>query len=345
MRKALMRYNMASDDPQSSEIFPRGDGPIEHANPEGQTDAAAGTSAASDVHEAGIGTCLDEKLVYKAKSTYCSCCDVWEDDRPKDEHGAERNQQAEKARSKYAIIKRQDRHGLGVWKTDSIVINSKILRSHLANIFRDYPGVDAHALVLKFKSPFIPFVHRWLLLEQALESETDDTGKRHLALLIEILGPDTEDSFRRLKNLEDTGFVTFSDLTLAFICGETILHSEGCVLSAGRLNEVSIGKGQDITFCAFDVDVVDWNGSQFGIKNTQWALLEYTGSRRLSELQVHPFRVDTNQTATKDFLIARGRMFESLQGQHFRKYVGNALVENRQTYESVCRKSVPVRLV
>lgn len=290
--------------------------------------------------QAEVGTVLEEKIVYKTQSPHCTCCTVWIDECPKDEHDPERHKMAEKARAKYAIIRRQDRHGPGFWKTDSIAINSAIIRAALVDVFSDYPTVDAHAVGLTFDAPFIPFVHRWEQLKGIRDDTNDEKVREHLSSLLTALGPDTEDAFLRLKNIQDTGYVRFDDLTLAFVCGETILHCDDGVLSAGILRDVDIKECMGTRICSFAAEVVDWNGKEFGLKTETWSLQTYSGSQQLVALDVHPLRIREDRETIESFLVDRGRSLEQFQGQHFRQYTGKAAINHRCKFIPVSRVGV-----
>lgn len=292
-----------------------------------------------------IGAKIEVQLLYAGRAAYCSCCKVWDDEKPVDHADAHLRQLSEKQRQRFAILRRQDRHGRGTWKTHSIVINSKLIRERLTDVFRDYPNVDPHAVELSFTPPFLSFVHRWERLMHTLKEETDETARKHLTLLVDLLSPETEGLFKNLRNIQDTGYVTFDDLTLVYIFGEIVVQSFGGVVSAGILRDVSLTKELGIPAYVFTVDVVDWNGETFGVKKEQWALFEYKGSQRLTELSVLPLRSHPDlESITKD-LIARGRIFRRLAGYHFRSYSGKASILQKvldKPYQPPVKSYIPI---
>jgi hypothetical protein len=64
-------------------------------------------------------------------------------------------------------------------------------------------------------------VHRWEKFMEIHNRETDETAREHLMLLVDMLGPETKDSFTALKNIQDTGYVAFEDLSLVYISGRS----------------------------------------------------------------------------------------------------------------------------
>ena len=235
------------------------------------------SKAQAEVQPHEIGATSEIKVVYAAGSTYCSCCKVWNDEKPNDDSDAHLKELAEKQRERFAILKRLDRHGRGTWRSHSIVINSKPLRERFETLFADYLSVDPHDMKPTFSPPFLPFIHRWERLERVLEAEQDEITRKHLTLLVRMLSPETEESFKTLKNVEQTGFAPFENLNLIFVEGETVLHKMGGVWSAGVLREVALHKGQTGSYYTFTVDVVDWNGEVFGVLSERWMLTEYKG--------------------------------------------------------------------
>jgi hypothetical protein len=273
-----------------------------------------------------IGAVTEIKPLYEGRANYCTCCKVWDDEKPFDHDNAELRELEEKKRQRYAILRRQTRHGRGTWKTHSLVINSKTIRERLVTVFSDYPSVDPHAVELSFTPPFLPFVHRWEQLMQLRKEEKDELALEHLTLLIDTLGPETELSFRSLQNIENTGYVAFEDLELVYVLGETIVQISADIIAAGVLRDVSLKPKSGESVYVFSVDVVDWDGAKFGVKEELWYLEEYKGSRRLTELEILPLDKLPEPSQTKERLIAQGRKFESLRGYHFCTYVGNAKV-------------------
>lgn len=271
-----------------------------------------------------IGATAEVKPLYEGPRVYCTCCKVWDDEKPVGHDDAHRREMAEKQRQKYAILQRQCRHGHGTWKTNSIVINSKPLRHRLVSVFQDYPAVDPHAVELSFSTPFLPFVHRWDQLTQVLKAEKDEEAQKHLTLLIDLLHPEIEGSFEKLRNIQSTGFVTFDDLTLVYMSGEKVIQSQAGVVFAGVLRGVNFMEQAGAYF--FSVDVVDWNGDVFGVRKDLWKLFIYEGSRPLKELPILPLRCVQDPSGIEKVLVSRGKDFQRLAGCYFRSYTGKATI-------------------
>lgn len=297
-----------------------------------QTEPAGASFTDADVMPHEIGATTEVKVVYDSGRSHCRCCRVWDDEKPYDDGSADRAALAEKQRERFAIVRCLDRHGRGTWKTHLFIVNSNLLKDRFKTLFADYPSVDAHDAKPSFRSPFMPFIHRWDRLESMLKDEQDQDVREHLALLVEMLGPETEESFKALKHIEQTGFTTFNHLNLIFVEGEIILHNAGEIWSAGILRNVS----QQLGLHSFTVDVVDWNGEVFGVRSEVWVLPAYKGSQPLQALDVVPLRLYPDRDRVKTELTSRGRTLETLCGRHLKSYTGNAMVSilagNRVTH-------------
>ena len=297
------------------------------------------------VQDHEVGATLKVKSLYAAAHSYCSCCKIWDDERPVDNADADLRELTERQRARFAVLKRLDRHGRGTWKVHSIVVNSKLVQNRLIDLFRDYPSVDAHALGLTFTPPFVEFVHLWEELLALRDAEPNRSSREHMALLIDLLRPETESAFKILKNIEDTGFVAFNDLILVYIVGEVVIQTVAGTRSAGLLRDVTLLKDASGSYYIFTVDVVEWNGKTFGAREQSWMLSEYKGGRPLKELNVVPLRACENPEDTKQNLVARGRTFEALRGYHFRSYTGDAAILEKMRmdpYGRSMRRLVPV---
>lgn len=287
-----------------------------------------------------IGSVGKVKDLYESEESYCSCCTVWDETKPRSRTG---NSEKATDRSKFAILKRQKKHGAGSWKTHSFVINSPFIRKHLNHLFAEYNNIDFSKSELIFEAPFLPFIHKWKAIEILHNDEADQTTKAHLKLLIDILGPEIEPTFKILETIRRTGHVNFNDINLLYVVGETLIETSGSQISAGVFRDITLrGGSYEPPYWSITVDVVDWNGDTFGASAVQWQIQNFEGSRIVKDVGIVSMRDCTGSEKVKTDLIARGRIFESLAGCHLKAYDAEAAISGDDSYFGSKSKSMKV---
>jgi len=284
------------------------------------------------------------KSLYAANTSARDCCINWNEEKPYRED-TEIARTAKAERENYAIVhKMVAKGGEDEWETFSIDVNSPAVRKRLSTVFADYPAADIAALDLSFKPPFVPFVHRWDKFLQIQQEEKSVVALSHLKLLQQLLDSELKESFRAMEHLKRTGFTTFSKAILAFVPGETIVHTAEGSISAGILRQIDLRTSphNNTKYYVLKVDVVDWNGHTTGVKSDTWLLNEYEGNKRLTDLDTSPLKAHSDPEKIRLRLIKRGRLFEQLRGQHFKTYTRKAIyteTTNNLLYEPQKRKA------
>ena len=74
---------------------------------------------------------------------------------------------------------------------------------------------------------------------------------------------------------------------------------------------------------------VDWDGDRFGLATTFTAISPFTGTKPLSKLPVSPIARNPHRTEIEERMLARGKVFEALQGYHYRCYNGVGIQTTR----------------
>jgi hypothetical protein len=264
------------------------------------------------------------KDLYKTSKSACPCCITWDDEKPYKED-AEKAAKAKSEREKYAIVHKQEAHGgESGWKTFAIDINSPILKDRLTTAFADYPAADMSALDISFLPPFLPFVHRWTALVEVEEKEKENIALKHLALLRQIVEPELENAMRAMKHLNYSGYITFEDIVFAFIPGDVLVKSTSKSMSAGILRKVTKNEFHGKKYYTLEINVVDWNGFTTGVRTATWFLDEFSGSCKLTQLDIFPLTRHSQQKSIRERLLEQGARFEQLRGQHFKTYNGHA---------------------
>lgn len=281
------------------------------------------TALEVEMVKSGVGWKTQIKELYASTGSACSCCVTWEDEKPFRESNDDTDEK-NRERAKFALVRKQKPHGgHGVWKTSEIEVHSLLIRKKLTDVFRDYSDVDAHAVNMSFKPPFLPFIHQWDRLHQMLEEEEAGNTKDHLRLLETLLTSEIRESLELLKHIKSTGYVSFDNLELAFVPGDVIIQDKQGIKTAGILRKAYLDGNEFATV----VRVVDWNGKHFGATDRTWTLQSFQGSRQLTKLYLSPLRIHTDRKMIRDQLVARGEEFENLRGQHHRFYSGKVWYE------------------
>ncbi|KAK3389811.1 P-loop containing nucleoside triphosphate hydrolase protein [Podospora didyma] len=264
-----------------------------------------------------------QKSKTSSLNSVCKGCVEWVDEPPFNEDAAKgKAVKLRDERNSFAIIRRRQAHGGEQgWKTYSITINSLHIKSILPVLFDTYPAVDANEPEFVMKYPFTPFPHRWERLLQMELTEENPTVKEHLTLLREMLQPELEQSFAILLSFKMTGYLKWEDLDLAFVPGEIVVAVSGGNMSAGLLRSCSKGEVK----VHFKVAVLDWSGERFGAETRYFGISKFEGMRQVNTLETFPLVGHPDEEDIRKSLVARGRIFESLAGQHFKFYPGSCV--------------------
>jgi len=140
-----------------------------------------------------------------------------------------------------------------------------------------------------------------------------------LQLLRSVLEPLLEQSFEKVKTLEETGHVAFFDLPIAYIPGAIILRHE--TMAAGIFRSIRYARPpNEPPRFEISVDVVQWDGRRCGLSPQVWLENEYSGLRALTALAVSPLVGLPDVANIRKIVIERGRLYEKLRGHHFLAY-------------------------
>ncbi|KAJ6022069.1 hypothetical protein N7540_007573 [Penicillium herquei] len=195
--------------------------------------------------------------------------------------------------SQYALVVRYARsYSLSRnLRVDSISVQSDHVKKFLGGVLRDYPGLALTLKRVEFNSPFTPFIHRWERLIKARDEITDQTTKEHVDLLHEIIYKEIRSDLSWKQDLVKNGVITADMLSAIFEPDDFIFsvlggHPRVFIFNTGFLNK----------FGNFEIkcQYIDYDGERFG----------YYGIRAN--------------------LIARGKLWESYKGYHFKQYRGLA---------------------
>ncbi|KAF7885136.1 hypothetical protein EAF00_010954 [Botryotinia globosa] len=230
------------------------------------------------------GMDCDTKEIYEVKKNLYGHI-TWSTKYPDDLEDAAENEET----ARYAIVVRYRKIFFSREKMemDSIIIQSPLLKQVLNKVMKGYPGVTTSLWRLEFKSPFSPFVHRWIHLLQAIDSENDEDTKAHLVLLQKILQLELKDVIEARIDYINFGLY-FS--RVAYYTSK---------YGAGHLYRV---------YC----QMVNRDGEKFGFDLVHYDIPEFLGTAEIDTLPIFPLESHPDEKKIKAELYKRGKLFENI---------------------------------
>ena len=214
---------------------------------------------------------------------------------------------------------------------DSVIIQSPYIKRVLNKTLANYPGVNTTLSRLIFKAPFECLVHRWDGLVAEMESdEWDEITKKHLTVLYDILHPELKDVLEEVKDFRKNGIVNYEHVWTIFQPGCTALgsrygHPLAMEFISGQFGETQCDGPCYIMRNKF----VDYNGSQFGLNDMMHTIPKFDGVIPITDLPCYPIEFHPDATAMTEALTARGRLFESLAGYHYKYCNGQGITKDQ----------------
>ncbi|PLB53311.1 P-loop containing nucleoside triphosphate hydrolase protein [Aspergillus steynii IBT 23096] len=243
----------------------------------------------------------------------------WTHQMPKDLVAPAENSQS----SKYALIVRKVKcyDGKRSLKVHSIIIQSEPLKSFLASVMKDYPGLTLTLNRLEMEAPFKPFVHRWRQLCEAIENEADAMTLKHAMLLHEVLHEELKDTISEKNDLIQNKVMTLDLLWALFEPGSIILSVIDGRECAFQFESGSLNRCGNFVISA---KYIDWDGAEFGYSNKRLTIPAYEGTLPIVELCVYPLIFHGDAARIRKDLADRGKLWQEYKGYHYKQYDGPA---------------------
>ncbi|KAH0430169.1 ATPase [Colletotrichum camelliae] len=236
------------------------------------------------------------------------------------------------ASAKFALIARRE---VNVEATDgnvlalhSIIVNSPHIKRALGDVFSGYPGISTTLKKLEFKAPFQPFFHRWRALQKCVEDgeedgAADELTRQHVRLLCDMLAPEIKPQIERARDLRRNEVVSFDYLWTLF---EPDSEAYARVDDQDRLFLVKNARYEprsdgSVVFtlkCQF----VDTDGVRFGLASKVFEVHMFDDLLPIQELSIFPSNLHPGIKKIREQLEARGKLFESYKGFHYKGYSG-----------------------
>ena len=258
----------------------------------------------------------------------CQCCNNWVDKRPDDIYEKKEENVDEKA----PILVRRKRicDGSKIFQIDSIEIQSAPLRLILAKVFDRYDHIMPTIGYLTFRPPFWPFHWRWEEFEAAIKEEKDEKLAKQLKCLRNLVKSETSGLFGVSRELQDNGVIEHRLLWTLFKPGELIYSKEH-----GRERFYILCSVSQYANISLQVNSLDWNGRHLGFVTSTLSIRYFSGSSRITDLNVFPARFLDNLEEVKERMVARGKKFIELAGVHHKSYRGQENVSGNKAGVSI----------
>ncbi|PWY77830.1 P-loop containing nucleoside triphosphate hydrolase protein [Aspergillus eucalypticola CBS 122712] len=206
------------------------------------------------------------------------------------------------------------------FEIDSIVVQSDHIKSFLARVMDGYPGITMSRKRVQFSKPFEPFVHRWEMLSEARDNESNAQAKAHVDLLYGVLAAELSDVITNKQNLVLAGVITFDMLWTIFEPGQIALSTVDNCNRAFRLEKGWSGSGFEI-----DTVYIDYNGHGFGYRKHSLSIPTFEDTKPIMSLPVIPFVFHNDKDTLRKSLTLRGKLWYQHKGHHHKHYEGLAL--------------------
>ncbi|KAI8222908.1 ATP-dependent zinc metalloprotease FtsH [Colletotrichum sp. SAR 10_96] len=233
------------------------------------------------------------------------------------------------ASAKFALIARRE---VNVEATDgnvlalhSVIVNSPHIKRALGDVFQGYPGVSTTLKKVEFKAPFQPFFHRWRALQKCVEDAegADELARQHVKLLYDVLAPEIKPQIERARDLRKNEVVSFDYLWTLF---EPDTEAYARVDDQDRLFLIKNARYEprsdgSVVFtlkCQF----VDTDGIRFGLASKVFEVHMFDDLLPIRELAIYPSNLHPGMKKIREKLEARGKLFESYKGFHYKGYSG-----------------------
>ncbi|KAJ4355399.1 uncharacterized protein N0V89_003415 [Didymosphaeria variabile] len=219
-------------------------------------------------------------------------------------------------------------------KGTTLEIRSPYMRKAMAEIIRDYPGVDTQtAGILKISGkPHCVFHYRKELYAYAQASDDEDV-KEHVTYLLKYM----EQALRKeiatyethmMANTESPG-LDFDSLWMTFRPGDLLYHSRNgdgqiCRLKSMRMETDNLRPLRYAKYWYLRCEIINCDGEDFIYSWDDTRIFTYDGYRPLSNLNIIPLQFHKDQMSIRESLLVRGKTFLSLLGVHHRSYRGTA---------------------
>ncbi|KAK5075645.1 hypothetical protein LTR70_010080 [Exophiala xenobiotica] len=225
------------------------------------------------------------------------------------------------------ITRQYDNQNKYVCQT-SLQINSSSLKGLLKDVIETYPGISFQTTNISINSPYHCLYHyRVEFLDKLEKTSPGSELGRHLPILLKFLEEEFVDTLTETNNLNPQGLCSYGTMWTLFRPGIKIFSRLGGQNRAFKLNSYQYASDRCGEYLALNVDFIDYDGDDFGTRQTTLRVPKFSGAAPVTGLNAFPLARHPNALDISKRLIARGKKWEEINsaGQSFMDYKGIAV--------------------
>lgn len=267
----------------------------------------------------------------------CSCCINWVEGVP-DGLQDESDDEDEEHEKGPPIVIRRRRTGGGAnpYAIHAVEIRSKEMRQVLGSVFNGFDGLLPTLRYLTFLAPFRPFYYRWDAFEDAIENCTDEELLKGLKVLRGIIKGNMKSTFTISKDMISQSVITMDYLWTIFRPGDMAYMQD----DDGNDQVLQIKSVQVVPFnFQLACQYIDFDGKRFGFVDTNVQIGHFTGTKKITDLNIYPLQHHKDLENVQRQVVARGERFRDLTGVHYKSYKEHG---SRMGMKSLTRQASPL---
>ncbi|KAE9407473.1 P-loop containing nucleoside triphosphate hydrolase protein [Gymnopus androsaceus JB14] len=195
------------------------------------------------------------------------------------------------------------------YEDSDIEIKSRPLKTILKDVIKDYPGQSFATEKVELSS------------QAYREGKVgNEEGRTHLKFLLEWYEEQESSLIKQYENLTAQGLITYELLWTIMKPGCTIYAPLDDNPRAFTLTSSTKWKDYHELYITY----TDYDGRKFGTVEDNFKIRPFVGSVPITSLVAYPLSWHSRESAIREALIKRGRLFEIYQGKHYMEYSGLA---------------------
>ncbi|KAK6828814.1 hypothetical protein RU639_003670 [Aspergillus parasiticus] len=164
-------------------------------------------------------------------------------------------------------------------------------------------------------------IFRWRNLIRDVAEEKGELCVKHVNVLLQLVEEKYGSVICDMEHMFPKGTTTFKILREAFFPKDIIVDGNADIPRAYRVisadNRVD-ERGRK--WLQIKAVYIDYDGNEFGTRKEEFIIGDFPGIRYFSDLDVFPLKYHSSYPHVIDNLVARGRRFVDLKGQHFKAH-------------------------
>jgi hypothetical protein len=197
----------------------------------------------------------------------------------------------------------------------TLEIQSPIIQSALKLALSDYGYLNLESRPIKIKKPYDALFHyRHELRAYANNEARTDEEKQHMEVLTKFMHTNLAASEREFDQLAPNHMITFPLLWALFRAEDIIIERADLYQQAYRVISCQAKEINQRKFFQIEYWSWDFNGTKYGPCLGKIEIDEFPGARKITELDVYPFRMISKerQDQLRSQFVERGHKWKSL---------------------------------